>query len=148
MADHNTPVSLGGSCKHTTSCLRSTPVPSPAMVHSNALAQLCWITLIIGYQGSRFSLSRSRSRNLGLSDQDVSPLSRWLLFLRISLLLPSAICCPSSPRSETKHHSIRPSSRVGIFVRGRPFCCAPVFLLCRATLQALLFFAHLLLNAI
>ena len=89
-------ISLGGSCKHTTSALRLTPISSATMVHSYDLAQLCWITRIIGSQGTRFSLSRGRSRDLSLSHHDLPRLPRCLLFLRISLLLPFAICCPTS----------------------------------------------------
>jgi len=116
------PFSLGGSTKHTTSALRSTLVSSAAMVHSSDPAQFCLITLIIGGQSSCFGISHSRSRDLGLSHHDMSRLPRRLLFLRISLLLPSAICCPSSIRSLAKHHTIRPRCRVRSFVEGSPSC--------------------------
>jgi len=47
-------LSLGGSCKHTTSARRSTPVSSAAIVHSYDLAQLCWIAPIIGCRSSHW----------------------------------------------------------------------------------------------
>jgi len=50
-------LSLGGSCRLTTSAFRSTPVSSAAMAHTYDLAQLRWITLNIGGSDSR-SVSR------------------------------------------------------------------------------------------
>jgi len=96
------PLSLGGSCKHTTSALRSTPIFSAAMVHSYDLAQLCWITPIIGSQGSRFGIhfdiSRGPDRSLNFGHCDVScpppvpPLLRprppYPLHLHLPLLPP------------------------------------------------------------
>jgi len=116
-------VSLGGSCKHTTRALRLTPVSSAATVHSYDHAQLCLITLIICSQVSHWGFSHSRGHDLCLGHHDISRLLRCLLFLRISQLFPSAICCPSSPGSMTKHHSIRPRCLVCSFTHGGPSCC-------------------------
>jgi len=85
------PVSLSGSCKHTTPALRSTPVSSAAMVHSYDLTQLYWITRIIGSPGSRSNLSfgishgPGRSLSFGLGHRDIACLSRCLLFFFVHI---------------------------------------------------------------
>jgi len=113
---------------HTAYALCSTSVSSAAMVHWYDLAQLCWITLMIGSQGSSFSFifSHGCSRSLGLSHHNVSRLPHCLLFLHRSYLLffASPICFCSLPRSTTKHHIVCPRCRVHSFTHGSPSCCS------------------------
>jgi len=122
------PFSIVGTCKHTMSALCSTPVSRAAMVHSYDLGQLCWITLIIGSQGSRCIVifSHGHRRSLGPGHHDVSPHPRCLLCLPPNHLLffASPICRRSCPGTTTKLHSVRPrcSVHVNSIGRGSPSC--------------------------
>jgi len=148
------PLSLVGSCKHTTSTPGLTPVSSAAMVHSYDAAQLYWTTSIIGTQGSRFGLKlsvghgRTRCLALGHCHHEVSCLPCCLLFLHLHHLhvFASPICCrfPGLGPSTTLFVPIARS--ISSPVGARPAC--PILLFCRVALAASVFFAYLLLNAI
>jgi hypothetical protein len=125
------PHSVGGSCKHTTSTLHSTPVASAAIVHSYDLAQLCWITVIIGKPGSRsnlsFGLSRGPGRNLSFcfGHCKVSILPRCLLFFLVHIrhlffLNSASLRHPLGTRA--KHDSVRARCHVLSCTLGSSSC--------------------------
>jgi len=60
-------LSLGASCKHTKSALRTTPFSSATMLHWYYFPQLCWITQIIASVGTQSTLSFGISHSPGCS---------------------------------------------------------------------------------
>ena len=119
------PLSLSGSCKHTTSVLQSTAFASAAMVHSYNLAHLCWITLISGSLGSLFSLIFIFSHGCGckLGHHSIFHLSWCLLILRVrKLRFACRPVFPSPRRPMSKHHYACPWCHLSSCVCGRPPC--------------------------
>jgi len=141
------PVVLSTSCKQTTSATCATSVCSDTMGHLYDLTPLWSITQIICSLAFRLIFSWGSCHDLGLSHYDISLLPFCLLYLCISLLLPTIICYPSLPRSVTKSHCIQPVGMCVTLLMGA-YPAVPVFLLSPAALPSSLFFPHVLLNTI
>lgn len=105
-------LSFCSSCKYITSALHSTTVSRAAMRHSDVQPQMYWMSLMIGRQGSRFSLNfrnaDSTGRYISLSHRDISCLPQCILFfvhIRHFLFVSHSFCHPIGHRA--KHHSVR-----------------------------------------